>query len=425
MLSKHLPGFCILILSISIFSADVTTPGGNPLFSRMHPLLKLSTPRSGLLAKQSAAIKDTLLVTRVDEAYWENETWEPTKYSLIAYDESGFATTVNEYSMDDSLVGQTVTTFLPDGKTVRTLTINSLYSLIYGNDTMISFSSYYPSYISTPFVASIYGNSGTMLNAYSAEFEILLYLDSTTTTMLLPDSETQSYDTMTISRIRYQKTGDNTYSSLVYMNMSYLTTSIVEYRLDYTFLHSPLSDTVKVEMTIISADPPELAEELKFMDNMMMIENRDQYGRVVELLMLLDSSGLSDNRLLATYSTDGVLESVITQEKDTLTGDWVNFQKETYTYSTISLEALPRGTKIRQNIPVTARRKNGTVFLSASADSRIQEVTVFNMQGRSIRRLTGTAKTVTIPVNTTGSGFSLLRVATNRGVYTLKCADID
>lgn len=34
-------------------------------------------------------------------------------------------------------------------------------------------------------------------------------------------------------------------------------------------------------------------------------------------------------------------------------------------------------------------------------------------------------QTITIPMSTTGSGFSLLRVVTYRGVYTLKCADID
>ncbi len=424
-LTNKATGFCIVLFFVSVLSTDAKIAGRSPLISQVPSLLYFSGVPQEKLAKHLAATKDTLLTTRIDYATWENETWEPTKYSLITYDESGFAGTVNEYSLDDSLVGQTITTFLPDGKTIKTITINPVYSLVYANDTMVSFSTYYPSCGTIPAFSSFTGNSGILLTGFYTEFEMLQYLDSSITTMLLPDSETQEYDTMTLSRAQYLKTGENTFSSLIYLNMNYLTASSMEYRMDYSFIHSPLSDTIKMEMTIITADPPEFAEEMGFMGNMMIIQNKDQNGRVVELLMQLDSSGQSDNRLVATYSADGTLESVITQETDSLTGTWVNSQKETYTYSTISLGALPRGTKIHHSAPVTARRKNGTVYLSTSADSRIHEVTVFNMQGRSIRRLTGTAQTITIPMRTTGSGFSLLRVATNRGVYTLKCADID
>lgn len=315
---NHLTGLSILVVAISLFSSDVKTPGGNPLFFRMLPSLTPSTLRSGHLARRLTAIKDTLVITRTDYSSWENESWIPSRYTIISFNESGSATTINEYSIDDSLTGQTITTFLPDGKTVRTLMINTDYSSIFGGDTMITLSTYYPSYECVAFISTLPYNIGwSVVSVYSLEFSMLSSLDSVESIMLISDSSTDTYDTISYSQATYDQTGENSFSYHTTTHQNYLTGSTIEYQINYTFLFTPTSDTIRTEITMINADPPESGEYVEYMHNMKIIRNKDQNDRVTEVLTQPDSSNsdyeLSANRFIPSYSADGTMESVITQ----------------------------------------------------------------------------------------------------------------
>ncbi|MBN1758719.1 MAG: hypothetical protein JW863_10395 [Chitinispirillaceae bacterium] len=430
---KKILALCIVLFSFSAFSSNVTMLSRNPfLLPVLSPFKSYDIPPLAP-AKKLAATKDTQMIARIDYSSWENDCWVPTQYTLVSYNESGIATMVNTFSMNDSLESQTITTLLPDGKTVRTMSINTIYSLVYGTDTMISFATYYPSCNPVILISDLVEYTGVLLTSFSTEYNMLSNLDSIITTMLIPDSGTGDYDTMTVSRARYSKTSQNTFSVSMFLNMNYLTTSKIEYQLDYAFSSTPASDTATIKMTIVNADPPELGEEMRFMNNMMLVQNKDQAGRVTEALMLPDTSetltGAGADRYLGSYSQNGTLEFLISQKRDTITGEWINTQKESYTYSSISLGTRPRSGQSPRHASVTARLKNKILYLTIAQDVRIDNIGVFNLQGRCIKQFNGSAlakgSTIAYPFEEVHRGMTLFHISTNKGDYTFRSADIN
>jgi hypothetical protein len=126
-------------------------------------------------------------------------------------------------------------------------------------------------------------------------------------------------------------------------------------------------------------------------------------------------------------NSKGDIDSLVTQEWDTLQNVWKNSEKAVYSLKKINV-SVKKSTNYSQAVQqVTFERKNGTIFLNIPSRITVSELEQFDIKGRLISRMavTDAKSSIALSLNIKSSRVvNLILLKTNCGKFIYKISPV-
>jgi hypothetical protein len=423
--SLHLLSLVFIISLSSCAVAGTADIIKNQLLQQIKHF-QLSQSQSGkTLRKASSSLKEITVADSIQTYTWENSSWKKSACTRYSYDGKG---RIKEEIMVDRIEGsdsKNTYEYDSDGRTIKNTSIwnLSIDGEFFMSETTYSHVKYYPEYTN----AIIQSNTSEYTPFIDMENSIEFNdLDSVVTITF-----DGAMDTTFKSFTKYTKISDKIVrSNSTFTSMSDENES-VSYHTDYITSGSGGLDTAKCVIHFdggASSFYKELFSEMQF----TMLVSKTNQGHVVEQTVLTakDSTFKScmGNIKMSFYTNSkGDIDSLVTQEWDTLQNVWKNSEKAVYSLKKINV-SVKKSTNYSQAVQqVTFERKNGTIFLNIPSRITVSELEQFDIKGRLISRMavTDAKSSIALSLNIKSSRVvNLILLKTNCGKFIYKISPV-
>lgn len=415
----------VSIISLSTCAAAGTAEIMKKQLLQQVKLLQLSQSQPGKsLRKVSSSTKEITVVDSVQMYTWGSSSWERSGYNKYSYDSKG---RIREEIVVDGGDGSGTTNIFDydaDGKTVKNTSIWNLnVGEVFMNETTYSIYKYYPGYTNAVVVSDV----TDYITSLDVENTAGFYdLDSIVSVACDGGMDTTFKSVTKYTRIRDKIGRSNTkYTSIAAGFGS------MDYHSDYTTSGNGKLDTTKCIIHFDGGSDSLFEEFIGGMQYMLFVSRTNQ-DHLVELTFLTatDSSFASctGNMRVSFYANaKGDIDSMVTQEWDTLQNVWNNTEKAVYSLKKITV-GIEKSPDLFQDVQqVTFERKNGTLYLNIPGGMSVSELEQLDLQGRVLSKtaVTNAKSSIALSQNLKGSGVvNLIRLKTSNGNVTCKISSV-
>ncbi len=372
------------------------------------------------LKKAASGSKEITVADSVETYSWENASWTKSGCTRYSYDSKG---RIKEEAIVDEDGSDSKNSFEydPDGKTIKNTSIwnFSIDGELLSSDTTYSIFKYYPGYTD----AIIQSNLSEYALLSDIENVMEYYGLDSLVTIALDGSMDTTYKSLT----SYTKSSDK----IVHANVTLTSMSdeyeSMSYSVDYIYSGNGVLDTLKWIFHFDSGLDSLYTELLSGMQYMMVVSKTDQ-SHVVEqtVLSARDSTFANytnESKVTLYTSSNGGIDSMVTQEWDTLAQVWQYIDKSVYTIKKITVGVNERRSNYQPAQHVTFDRKNGTLHLNIPNGMTVSHIEQLDLQGKVISRSAVTNAKNSIVLNSiskNSSTVNLVRLKTDKGDFTCK-----
>jgi hypothetical protein len=416
----------LTIMSLSTCAVAGTSDIMKKQLLQQLKYFQLSQSQHGkTLQKVASGSKEITVVDSVQTYTWENPFWEKSGGSRYTYDSNGRIKEEIIVDGNDGYDSKNSFEYDVDGKTVKNTLISnfSVDGEFLMSDTTYSITKYYPGY------------TNKMIQSDLSENTVLLDIEDAA----------GLYDLDSIVTITFDGAMDSTYKSVTkYTKISDKSgrantkfTSIadgygsIDYHTDYITSGNGMLDTTKF---IIHFDGGEDGLYKEFLAKMQysIYVSRTSQVRLTEVTALTATDSTFTNctgvyKMSFYTNSNGDIDSMVTQEWDTLAQVWEKSVKAVYTLKKITVGVEKSANKYQTVQQITSEWKNGTLYLTIPSDVTVSVIEEIDLQGKVISRVavTNAKKSITLsPASKNSGSVNLVRLKTDRGDFTWKISSV-
>ncbi|MBN1309630.1 MAG: hypothetical protein JXA18_17045 [Chitinispirillaceae bacterium] len=388
-----------------------TSPPKPTLFPFLSAACAVAIP-----AKNAAAGKDSMVVTRLTMYQWAENDWVPDGDIDFTYDDRGHIIEwIDNSTLDDSTSSRTTFEYNEHGKNVREMTFTRDSSS--GSPSIdLAIAEYY------------FGDQGNADNLYSTSFSLSAIdlgnskvpaMDSVIRVYSTWNSSTESWDTTHHFKHSYSYSSNSVRIAYEDRMTGTAGQSADQYEDIYKLNSSGLVDT------IVKYCFDDYGNRYDF----GCITYEYQNGKLISMLAvrLGDEIGLFpyEQKISVCYSPAGVMDSYIVDYRYSSSEPWKKMLKIVFVYSSISIPVIEPFSSSKSIGALFVARKGGRLLLAAPSGMNIAEILHLDLQGRVVNRFrpAGSRQTgspAALPFRVPDGSITLLRVRTNRGDCTFR-----
>ncbi|HEX2956067.1 MAG TPA: hypothetical protein VHO70_04525 [Chitinispirillaceae bacterium] len=394
------------------------------LLQQLKTIQLASNQKVKVLKKAVSGSNEITVADSVVTYSWENVSWEKNGCTRYSYDSKGWIT--EEIIADeDGFDSKNRFEYDPDGKTI---THTSILNLSFGgeffsSETTYSVFKYYPGY------------TNAIIQSNMSEYTALIDLANFIEYYGLDSVVTVAYDGSMDTTFKSSTNNVKINNQIVRANITFISMTddyeSVSYHVDYIASGSDGTDTMKCKFHFDEGTGSLYEELLSEMQYMMIISKKNQSNVVEQTVLKATDSTFAictgDSKMSFYVNSNGDIDSMITQEWDTLTQVWENSEKVVYSLKKINVGVNRNANKWQAMQQIASEWKNGNLQLTIPEGVTVTAIEQLDIQGKVIAKISmvnADSRVIVSPFSSNANKVSLVRLKTDRGEFTCKVSSV-